>query len=155
MASYRATYEHHILPLQGEEFWTPSDQLPPIPPTKKKTPGRPKKMRRKDGNEGQRSVNNNKIKRKLGDFTCQVCGGTSVPDEIDLSQSQPPPLHPSPSKKYNKLLRPKLNIRGKGGNTQKMAAQSSPPPSSPTLNVEDANKASQFMPTPGIKPHIP
>ncbi|KAJ1376925.1 hypothetical protein SESBI_48782 [Sesbania bispinosa] len=46
-----------------------------------------------------------------------IVEGSSVPDEIDLSQSQPPPLNPSPSKTHNMVLRPKLNNRGKGGNT--------------------------------------
>ncbi|KAJ1384786.1 putative titin-like [Sesbania bispinosa] len=44
-----------------------------------------------------------------------------TPDEIDLSQSQPPPINLSPTKTHNMTLRPKLQIRGKGA-----AAQPSP-----------------------------
>ncbi|KAJ1414235.1 hypothetical protein SESBI_19087 [Sesbania bispinosa] len=53
------------------------------------------------------------------------------------------------------MYRPKLNIRGKGVGSQKSEKNSSPPPSSPTQNVEDSNKARQFMPTLGIKPQVP
>ncbi|KAJ1382811.1 hypothetical protein SESBI_43933 [Sesbania bispinosa] len=82
--------------------------------------------------------------------------GSSLPDEIDLSQSQPPPLNPSPSKTHNMVLRPKLNIRGKNGDTaQKGSPQKSPPPTSSKLNAEDSNKARKFMPTPGFRPQGP
>ncbi|KAJ1431939.1 hypothetical protein SESBI_06914 [Sesbania bispinosa] len=167
-------------------------------------------MRRKEGNGREQAVNPHKLKRKLGDFTCTVCGGkkhnkqtcpvakkqrhdefmvqqkppnttvlpqtgpttsaigptptaggsvvqgSSLPDEIDLSQSQPPPLNPSPPKTHNMVLRPKLNIRGKKGATaQESSPQKIPPPTSPKLNAEDSNKARQFMPTPGFRPQGP
>ncbi|KAJ1442192.1 putative insulin receptor substrate 4-like [Sesbania bispinosa] len=86
--------------------------------------------------------------------------GTSLPDEIDLSQSQPPPINPSPTKSHTKVLRPKLKIREKGATAKqspakRMSPQKSPPPSSPNLNVEDSSKAMQFMPTPGVRTDAP
>ncbi|KAJ1404870.1 Zinc finger, CCHC-type superfamily [Sesbania bispinosa] len=73
MASYHATYEHHVQPLQGEEFWETTDQLPPVPPNIQRKAGRPKKQRRKEGDGRESAVNPRKLKRKLADYTCRIC----------------------------------------------------------------------------------
>ncbi|KAJ1422943.1 ADAM 12 protein [Sesbania bispinosa] len=82
--------------------------------------------------------------------------GSPLPDEIDISQSQPPPINPSPTKSSTKVIRPKLKIRGKGATTQhNQAKRMSPQKSSPNLNVPDSSKAMQFMPTPGLRTDAP
>ncbi|KAJ1405228.1 putative formin-like protein 20 [Sesbania bispinosa] len=87
-----------------------------------------------------------------------VVEGSPLPDEIDISQSQsqPPPINPSPTKSLTKVIRPKLKIRGKGATTQHSPAKRmSPQKSSANLNVPDSSKAMQFMPTPGVRTDAP
>lgn len=61
IGSYNATYTFFIQPTQGEQYWRRTEYIHPVPPKLKRRPGRPKKQRRKDGNEEM--VSNNKLKR--------------------------------------------------------------------------------------------
>lgn len=73
------------------------------------------------------------------------------PEEIDLSQSQPPPIIQSPSKMHTMLTRSKQPIR----KAPPPPRQTSPPPAAPTQQGDDSGKAYQFMPTPGMKKKAP
>lgn len=74
MAAYAKSYgNNHVEPVQGEIYWEHTDQVPPLPPTKKKSAGRPKKQRRKDSSEASCSANSQKVKRKYGEIRCSVC----------------------------------------------------------------------------------
>ncbi|KAK7339597.1 hypothetical protein VNO77_20275 [Canavalia gladiata] len=75
MASYQATYANHIEALPGQDFWVHTDQIPPVPPKIKKKVGRPKKQRRKENHE--EPVNPTKLKRKIKEVKCSVCGDTN------------------------------------------------------------------------------
>ncbi|KAJ1427372.1 hypothetical protein SESBI_09617 [Sesbania bispinosa] len=155
MASYRATYEHHIQPLQGEEFWSPTDQLPPIPLTiKKKTVcgGKKhnkqtcpvaKKQRHEEYMAQQKDVANSKV-------------GPSNTTVLPQTEPTTSAIGPTPTVGGSVVQGPKLNIRGKKGATaQKGSPRKRPPPSSPKLNAEDSNKARQFVPTHGFMPQGP
>lgn len=71
LGSYKATYEHFIKPTQGVEFWEVTDYDKPVPPVVKRRPGRPKRSRRKDGDE---QPVNGKLRRTLPPITCSRCG---------------------------------------------------------------------------------
>ncbi|KAJ1428629.1 hypothetical protein SESBI_08729 [Sesbania bispinosa] len=84
-------------PTQGEQYWTQTNYDKPAPPSIKRAPGRPKKQRRKDGNE--QAVQN---RWKPSQPTTQETQGNQTPSdsaasaqgpqsEIDISQSQPTP----------------------------------------------------------------
>lgn len=105
MGSYNATYEFFVQPTRGQEYWEKTQYTRPVPPPVKRRPGRPKKARRKDGNED--SVSNGRLKRSYPAFTCSRCGveghnckgcpqrppketqTEETQTEIDMSQSQP------------------------------------------------------------------
>lgn len=72
MGSYNAVYASFVQPTQGEQYWTPTEYIHPAPPKLKRQAGRPKKQRRKDGNEGM--VSNNRLKRSYGEWNCKRCG---------------------------------------------------------------------------------
>ncbi|XP_057452742.1 uncharacterized protein LOC130744588 [Lotus japonicus] len=47
-AAYEATYGHEITPINGQKLWQPTNDPEILPPKKKRGPGRPKKLRRRD-----------------------------------------------------------------------------------------------------------
>jgi hypothetical protein len=69
--SYHATYQFFIKPTNSQEFWEKTPYLKPSPPNVKRSAGRPKKNRRKDGNECD--VIGGKLKRSYNVWTCSIC----------------------------------------------------------------------------------
>lgn len=90
MGAYRSTYEHCVRPTASQQYWEQTDYVRPIPPrVNKRKPGRPKKNRRRDGNEepvaGSRNrrragneppVPATRIRRSYPPITCTRCGLT-------------------------------------------------------------------------------
>lgn len=72
LGAYNATYAYFVQPVQGVEFWEQTNYEKPVPPLIKRRPGRPKRARRKDGNE--ELVSNGKLRRTLAPVTCSRCG---------------------------------------------------------------------------------
>jgi len=69
--SYHATYQFFINPTNSQEFWEKTPYVKPIPPKIKRSAGRPKKNRRKDGNEC--AVIGGKLKRSYNVWTFSTC----------------------------------------------------------------------------------
>lgn len=69
--SYHETYQFFINPTNSQEFWEKTPYVKPIPPKIKRSAGRPKKNRRKDGNECD--VVGGKLKRSYNAWTCSIC----------------------------------------------------------------------------------
>ena len=69
--SYHATYQFFINPTNSQEFWEKTPYLKPIPPKVRRSAGRPKKNRRKDGDECV--VTGGKLKRSYNVWTCSTC----------------------------------------------------------------------------------
>lgn len=65
------TYKFFINPTNSQEFWEKTPYVKPIPPKIKRSAGRPKKNRRKDGNECD--VVGGKLKRSYNAWTCSIC----------------------------------------------------------------------------------
>jgi hypothetical protein len=72
IGAYKASYNFFIQPLQGQEFWEVTNFNKPVPPPIRRRTGRPKKQRRKDGNED--GASSSKLKRKYPAITCARCG---------------------------------------------------------------------------------
>ena len=73
MSAYKSTYEFFVKPTQSQEFWEKTDYIMPnAPMVAKKKAGRPKKNRRKDGNE--EPVAGSKLKRSYPPIICTRCG---------------------------------------------------------------------------------
>ena len=53
--TYLKCYDPCILPVNREHEWEDVDVQPPLPPTYGRAPGRPKKQRRKSGDEIQQT----------------------------------------------------------------------------------------------------
>lgn len=71
LGSYHATYQFFVNPTNSQEFWEQTSYDKPVPPTIRRSAGRPKKQRRKDGNEDV--VVGGKLKRSYKDWTCSRC----------------------------------------------------------------------------------
>ena len=85
-------------------MWKKSDATQPLPPKKRNTPGRPKKMRRKEPEE---ILKENSSKRKLRKtyvvITCSLCkveghNATGCPSVPDYNTNTSNPNHPPPKK---------------------------------------------------------
>ena len=72
LGSYRATYNYFIQPVNSQIYWesTPYDKLVPL--KVKRAPGRPKKAKRKDGNE--KPVCGSQMKKTYNDTQRGRCG---------------------------------------------------------------------------------
>ena len=90
ISAYNATYEYFIQPVEGPEYWTQTPYAEPIPPPKKVKRGRPKKNRRKDGE--QDLGGGKRLKRKLTAFTCSRCGEKN--HTVKTCKGPPPPPPP-------------------------------------------------------------
>jgi len=71
LGSYHATYQFFVNPTNSQEFWEQTSCEKPVPPPIKRSAGRPKKQRRKDGNE--EAVVGGKLKRSYKEWTCSRC----------------------------------------------------------------------------------
>jgi hypothetical protein len=72
LGSYRATYNYFIQPVNSQIYWESTPYDKPVPPKVKRAPGRPKKVRRKDGNEEPGC--GSQIKKTYNDTQCGRCG---------------------------------------------------------------------------------
>ncbi|XP_039689009.1 uncharacterized protein [Medicago truncatula] len=72
LGSYRATYNYFIQPVNSQIYWESTPYEKPVPPKVKRAPGRPKKARRKDGNE--EPVCGSLMKKTYNDTQCGRCG---------------------------------------------------------------------------------
>ena len=91
MSAYRSTYEFFVKPMQSQEFWEKTDYIQPqAPKVAKRKAGRPKKNRRKDGNE--EPVAGSKLKRAYPPITCTRCGLEN--HNIRTCQNQGVPIRP-------------------------------------------------------------
>jgi hypothetical protein len=72
LGSYRATYSYFIRPVNSQIYWEPTPYEKPLPPKVKRTAGRPKKNRRKDGNE--EPIGGSSMKKTYNDTQCGRCG---------------------------------------------------------------------------------
>ncbi|CAH1415673.1 unnamed protein product [Lactuca virosa] len=50
-AVYKNTYTYLIQGMNGSNMWPPTDFIPPLPPMKRRMPGRPKVNKRRDASE--------------------------------------------------------------------------------------------------------
>lgn len=73
IGAYKATYDFFVQPTQSDHYWTPTEYERPLPPKITRKAGRPKKQRRKNGNE-ELLICGSKLKRRLLIWTCQRCG---------------------------------------------------------------------------------
>ncbi|XP_057429555.1 uncharacterized protein LOC130722743 [Lotus japonicus] len=70
-AAYEATYGHEITPINGQELWQPTNDPEILPPIKKRGPGRPKKLRRRDPFE---DLGSTRLSRTVAKHKCSRCG---------------------------------------------------------------------------------
>ncbi|XP_057425855.1 uncharacterized protein LOC130719239 [Lotus japonicus] len=70
-ATYEATYGHEITPINGQKLWQPTNDPEILPPIKKRGPGRPKKLRRRDPYEETGST---RLSRTIARHRCSRCG---------------------------------------------------------------------------------
>ena len=75
LGSYRATYSNFIQPVTSQIYWEPTPYEKPVPPKVKRTVGRPKKNRRKDGNE--EPIGGSSMKKTYNDTQCGLIGHNS------------------------------------------------------------------------------
>jgi hypothetical protein len=71
IGAYNSTYEFFVNPTASQEYWEKTEYVKPVPPPSRRSAGRPKKQRRKDGNEA--SVSGGKSKRIYNEWTCSNC----------------------------------------------------------------------------------
>lgn len=68
--AYELTYGPVISPINGQNKWPTTDDVEIQPPKYKRGPGRPKKLRRREPDEGQESV---RIRRQWTSNKCGSC----------------------------------------------------------------------------------
>ena len=67
-------YTHTIQPINGPNMWTKSKYAPMIPPTGKKQPGRPRKLRRLESDEiRDKETSTVKMRKCRMKKTCSHC----------------------------------------------------------------------------------
>ncbi|MCI38202.1 hypothetical protein A2U01_0059430, partial [Trifolium medium] len=69
---YKDCYDQIISPINGENRWPKTEFPHVLPPQFKRGPGRPKKLRRRDPDEGRRE--NGKWSRSNTRNNCKRCG---------------------------------------------------------------------------------
>ncbi|CAH1414796.1 unnamed protein product [Lactuca virosa] len=67
---YMNTYKYSIGSMNGSAMWPPTDYIPPLPPLKRKMPGRPITNRKRDSTEVSGSHKVSKAGKKM---VCGVC----------------------------------------------------------------------------------
>jgi hypothetical protein len=72
LGSYRATYNYFIQPVNSQIYWEPTPYEKPVPLKLRRAAGRPKKNKRKDGNE--EPLGGSQMKRTYNDTQCGRCG---------------------------------------------------------------------------------
>jgi len=70
------TYANLILPSNGPKLWQEVDTPPVLPPTLRRAPRRPKKLRRKDNDEPK--SNSSKGKKNQEVVRCIRCKGLDI-----------------------------------------------------------------------------
>jgi hypothetical protein len=73
IGAFNATYEFFVNPTASQEYWEKTENAKPVPPPSRRSAGRPKRQRRKDGNEA--SGSGGKSKRIYNEWTCSNCSG--------------------------------------------------------------------------------
>ncbi|XP_014499554.1 uncharacterized protein LOC106760657 [Vigna radiata var. radiata] len=68
--AYQTCYAPEIIPINGQQLWPRSEAEPLLPPTYKKPPGRPKKLRRREADE---YVSHSKLSKKNIGMKCSSC----------------------------------------------------------------------------------
>ncbi|CAH1436434.1 unnamed protein product [Lactuca virosa] len=69
-AFYRNAYKYPLRGMNGSNMWPSTNFIPPLPPLKRKMPGRPKVNRRKDPREKTTRHTMSKVGKKI---LCSVC----------------------------------------------------------------------------------
>lgn len=69
--AYELCYGHEISPINGQDMWPKTDNDQILPPSYKRGPGRPKKLRRREADENPKPT---KLRRSTTSYTCSRCG---------------------------------------------------------------------------------
>ncbi|XP_023737311.2 uncharacterized protein LOC111885278 [Lactuca sativa] len=69
-AFYKNTYKYHIHGMNGSNMWPVNDFIPPLPPLKRRMPGRPKVNRRRDASE---KLPRHTVSKACKIILCSVC----------------------------------------------------------------------------------
>ena len=72
ISEYNKIYDHVLQPVEGKENWPVASNPRPLPPIRKKMPGRPKTVRRKEDGEKPAGT---KMSRKGCKIRCSSCRG--------------------------------------------------------------------------------
>ena len=72
---YQACYGPQITPINGQKLWPKSNQPELLPPIYKTSPGRPKKLRRREVDE---HVNHSKLSKKNTIIKCSRCKQSEI-----------------------------------------------------------------------------
>ncbi|KAL7607472.1 hypothetical protein Lser_V15G15350 [Lactuca serriola] len=108
-AIYKNTYKYPMRGMNGSNMWPPTEFIPPLPPLKRKMPGRPKVNRRKDSSERGARHTVSKVRKKI---MCSVCKQAGH-NKVTCSKYEKPP-------KLNVRKRKRSNvIDGEGSNAKK------------------------------------
>ncbi|CAH1444419.1 unnamed protein product [Lactuca virosa] len=68
---YMNTYKYSIGSMNGSAMWPPIDYIPPLPPLRRKMPGRPTIKRKRDGTEVSGSYRVSKAGKKMVYGVCK------------------------------------------------------------------------------------
>ena len=72
-AKFSSCYMYTIKPLNGSELWPQVDYTKPLPPKKRRLPGRPKMKRRLDESERQDRGHSHSVSRRGTVLKCRIC----------------------------------------------------------------------------------
>ncbi|KAI3765597.1 hypothetical protein L2E82_15635 [Cichorium intybus] len=67
------SYQYNIMPLNGSDMWPQVDYIKPLPPKKRRLPGRPTVKRRRDQEEREDKGRKHKVTKTGAVLRCSIC----------------------------------------------------------------------------------
>lgn len=67
------SYQYNIMPLNGSDMWPQVDYIKPLPPKKRRLPGRPTVKRRRDQEEREDKGRKHKVTKIGAVLRCSIC----------------------------------------------------------------------------------
>ena len=108
---FAKSYMYTIKPLNGSEMWPEVDFTKPLPPKKRRLPGRPKMKRRIDESERQDRGHTHSVSKRGAVLKCRIC---KLPGHNKTTCPQRPTAGASTSGASRKKRKPNKPKKQKG-----------------------------------------